>query len=145
VCRLVCEREPLSTVRPLDRETYTPGGGTPLLDAMGRTIMWMDLLKPQPERILVVILTDGAENASREFTRPQIQDLIRSREATSSWTFVYLGANQDAWAAGEALGIARGNRAGFEVGETRQTRRLPAAPSSSRRRRSFPGTRCGTT
>jgi hypothetical protein len=119
VCRLVCEGEPLATVRPLDREAYTPEGNTPLLDAVGRTIMWMDRLKPQPERILVVILTDGEENASREFTRQQIQDLIRSREATGCWTFVYLGANQDAWAAGEALGIAPGNRAGFDVQETR--------------------------
>src|SRR6185436_9767689 len=66
MCRLVCEDAPLDAVRPLDRETYTPEGGTPLLDAVGRTIMWMDRLQPQPDRVLVVILTDGEENASRE-------------------------------------------------------------------------------
>jgi hypothetical protein len=133
MCRLVCDGEPLAAVRPLDRKTYTPDGGTPLLDAVGRTIMWMDRLKPQPDRILVVILTDGEENASREFTRQQIQDLIRSREATGTWTFVYLGANQDAWAAGEALGIAPGNRAGFDVRETRHAfERLSATMSRYR-------------
>lgn len=120
MCRLVCENAPLDAVRPLDRETYTPEGGTPLLDAVGRTIMWMDRLRPQPDRVLVVILTDGEETASREFTQAQIQDLIRAHEATGYWTFAYLGANQDAWAAGEALGIAPGNRASFKVGETRQ-------------------------
>jgi len=120
MCRLVCEGAALDAVRPLDRETYTPEGGTPLLDAVGRTILWMDRLQPQPDRVLVVILTDGEENASREFKRAQIQDLIRAHEATGYWTFAYLGANQDAWAAGEALGIAPGNRASFKVGETRQ-------------------------
>ena len=133
VCRLVCEDVPLAAVRPLTRKTYTPDGGTPLLDAVGRTIKWMDRLKPQPSRILVVILTDGEENASKEFTRQQVQDLIRSREATGCWTFVYLAANQDAWAAGEALGIAPGNRAAFEVRETRQAfTRLSATVSRYR-------------
>jgi hypothetical protein len=120
MCRLVCEGAPLDAVRPLDRKTYAPEGGTPLLDAVGRTILWMDRLQPQPDRVLVVILTDGEENASREFKRAQFQDLIRAHEATGYSTFAYLGANQDAWAAGEALGIAPGNRAAFEVGETRQ-------------------------
>jgi len=120
MCRLVCEDAPLDDVRPLNRETYTPEGGTPLLDAVGRTIMWMDRLQPKPARVLVVILTDGEENASREFKPAQIQDLIRAHEATGCWTFAYLGANQDAWAVGEALGIAPGNRASFKVGETHQ-------------------------
>ena len=77
MCRLIHEGVPLTTVRPLHRESYTPEGGTPLLDAVGRTIMWMDRLQPTPERTLVVILTDGEENASREFTPQQIRDLIR--------------------------------------------------------------------
>jgi hypothetical protein len=64
-----------------------------------------------------VILTDGEENASREFTPQQIRDLIRSREATGTWTFVYLAANQDAWAVGGQLGIDPGNTASFHVRE----------------------------
>jgi hypothetical protein len=117
MCRLVHEGMPLTTVGPLHRESYTPDGGTPLLDAVGRTIMWMDRLQPTPERTLVVILTDGEENASREFTPQQIRDLIRSREATGTWTFVYLAANQDALAVGGQLGISAGNTASFHVGE----------------------------
>ena len=117
MCRLIHEGVPLTTVRPLHRESYTPEGGTPLLDAVGRTIMWMDRLQPTPERSLVVILTDGEENASREFTPQQIRDLIRSRETTGTWTFVYLAANQDAWAVGGQLGIGPGNTASFHVRE----------------------------
>jgi hypothetical protein len=48
MCRLIHEGVPLTTVRPLHRESYTPEGGTPLLDAVGRTIMWMDRLQPSP-------------------------------------------------------------------------------------------------
>lgn len=117
LCRLVHEAAPLAAVPPLNRETYRPHGGTPLLDAVGRTIMWMDRQQPQPDRTLVVILTDGEENASHEFTAPQIRDLIRSREATGTWTFVYLAASQDAWAVSERLGIPGGNTSNFSVGE----------------------------
>jgi hypothetical protein len=117
LCRLVHEGAPLAAVPPLNRETYRPNGGTPLLDALGCTIMWMDRQQPPPGRTLVVILTDGEENASHEFTAPQIRDLIRSHEATGTWTFVYLGANQDAWAVSERLGIPDGNTTSFRVQE----------------------------
>jgi len=117
LCRLVHEDVPLASVPPLSRETYRPNGGTPLLDAVGRTIMWMDRQQPQPHRTLVVVLTDGEENASHEFTASQIRELIRSREATGTWTFVYLAANDDAWAVSERLGIPGGNTSSFSVQE----------------------------
>jgi hypothetical protein len=113
LCRLVHEGLSITEVAPLTRETYTPGGNTPLYDAVVRTIRWMDRLRPRPERVLMVILTDGAENASREHTLRQVHDLIREREATGHWTFVYLAANQDAWATGGHMGIGAGNIAAF--------------------------------
>jgi hypothetical protein len=115
MCRLVHEGVPIAEVPRLSRETYSPDGNTPLHDAVGRTIRWMDGLRPRPDRVLMVILTDGEENASREYSLRKIHDLIRAREATGRWTFVYLGANQDAWAASERLGIARHNAAPFSV------------------------------
>ena len=117
LCRIVHEGAPLAAVPPLNRETYRPNGGTPLLDAVGRTIMWMDRQQPQADRTLIVVLTDGDENASHEFTAPQIRDLICSHEATGTWTFVYLAANQDAWAVSERLGIPDGNTSSFSVPE----------------------------
>src|SRR5262245_46332883 len=117
LCRLVHDGAPLAAVPPLNRETYRPNGGTPLLDAVGRTIMWMDRQQPQHDRTLIVILTDGEENASHEFTAPQIRDLILTHEATGTWTFIYLAANQDAWAASERLGIPGGNTSSFSVRE----------------------------
>lgn len=117
VCRLVADGVPIGQARPLTARTYRPDGSTPLYDAVGRTILAMDRLAPAPDRVLVVVLTDGLENASREFTQRQVLDLIRERQATGRWTFAYLGANHDAWAAGERIGIGRGNTADFSAHE----------------------------
>lgn len=117
MCRLLYDGVPIREARPLDHQTYRPDGNTPLYDAVARTIAAMDQLAPTPDRILVVILTDGDENASREHTQRQIQDMIRAREATGRWTFVYLGANQDAWAASREMGMQPGNSAPFTTRE----------------------------
>ena len=63
---------------------------------------------PEPERpghVLCVIITDGQENASREFTAKDVKDRIRRQKETYNWDFEFLAADQDAFAAGEALGI----------------------------------------
>lgn len=57
-------------------------------------------------KVLAVILTDGLENASKEVNHQQVAQMIREREA-DGWTFLYLGANQDTWAVGGALGTTR--------------------------------------
>ena len=74
-------------------------------------------------RVLAVILTDGLENASQEVTASQVRRMIAEREA-EGWTFIYMGANQDAWAAGGALGVsgsASGQRVNY-VGTAEGTR-----------------------
>ena len=119
----------MTAVRPIHRESYTPGGNTPLLDAVGRTIMWMDRLQPTPERTLVVILTDGGENASRDFTAQQIRDLIRSREATGTWTSVlYTMAALDVTAALLAILVLKPLRKRMAEGDAR-TATVSATPS----------------
>lgn len=55
-------------------------------------------------QVLAVILTDGLENASREVSQEQLQQTISQRES-EGWTFIYLGANQDAWAVGHGTGM----------------------------------------
>lgn len=110
---------------PLDEvEEYAlqAGGMTALFDAIGRTI---DTVGKQlnemdeserPEKVVVAILTDGHENSSQEFKGDQIVDMIRRQEDKYNWTFVYLGANQDAFSAAQALGISGGNAATFTSG-----------------------------
>ncbi len=109
---IVYEREDIARVPPLDRSTYVPRGNTALLDAIGRTIgalgarIAADAEAERPWKVVFVILTDGQENASREFTRSRILEMIREKEQEAGWEFVFLGANQDAIAEARSIGIA---------------------------------------
>ena len=91
----------------------TPKGATPLLDAMGTAITeFAAELAAMPEDeqpgvVIFAIMTDGIENASREYTQPQIREMVTRQETEFGWQVVYLGANQDAFTVGEQLGIRR--------------------------------------
>lgn len=104
----VYEGLPLAQVPPLDLE---PRGSTALYDAIGYTIDAVSKRldgtdeAARPERVLVVIITDGGENASRTYDRERVLARIGRKRTTDGWEFVYLGANQDAFAVGRSLGI----------------------------------------
>ena len=83
----------------MTKETYQPRGSTALLDAIGRCIKECTVNNPT-----VIILTDGLENTSHTYTNAHVKDLIEQK-TTDGWTFVYLGANQDAFAEAGGLGI----------------------------------------
>jgi von Willebrand factor type A domain len=93
-------------VPKLTVENYRPRGNTPLYDAIGKAITETEGIKA--DRYLLVVLTDGHENASREWTAEGVKKLIEKKQG-ESWTILYLGANHDAWGVGAALGIHRGN------------------------------------
>jgi hypothetical protein len=97
-------------VRPLDHRSYIPGGGTALYDAIAHTTVITDgyVAEHKPDQVLFVIMTDGEENSSREFSRQQIMELIEHRQRTADYEFIYLGANQDAYQVGSGMGIAAG-------------------------------------
>lgn len=88
-----------------------PRGNTALLDAIGRTInetgerLSSMAEDARPSKVIVLIITDGEENASREFTQAQINGMITHQREAYSWDFVYLGANQDAIAVAKGLGV----------------------------------------
>jgi len=96
-------------VKELDNKTFVPRGTTALLDALGKTINAVGerLAKTpeedRPEHVIFMVLTDGLENASKEFTNDQIHDMIEHQETVYSWKFVYLAANQDAFVVGNQL------------------------------------------
>ena len=97
----------------LDRKNYTPNAMTPLYDAIGQTVKFVDeevtsKKKRKLPKIVCVVLTDGLENDSRKFTKEKITELIKKKER-DGWNFVYLGANQDAWQVGIGMGMAQGN------------------------------------
>jgi len=128
---VVYSNVPLSEVKPLSRETYQPNGLTPLYDAIGATIRALDTqIGKTKATALVVIQTDGEENHSKEYTRQSIFSLIDEKK-NLGWTFVFLGADQDAWLTSQALGIARGNTVSYDSKMTDITFRAVATATVS--------------
>jgi len=93
---------PVTKAPNLDVHTYGPRGGTPLLDATGRTIVnlekWLESQKEKdrPGKLVVVVVTDGQENSSREFSLERVKQLIVEKQEKAGWQFVYLSADLDA-------------------------------------------------
>lgn len=91
--------------------TLYPRGGTALLDAVGTAITKVGgKLRDMPEderpgEVMVVIVTDGQENSSHEYTRTQVKELIQHQTDKYNWKFTYLGANQDSFAEAGSIGI----------------------------------------
>lgn len=121
-CYESCWAVPVREVPDLDRESYVTGTCTALYDAIGFTIARVDdhLLAAgasSPDQVLFVILTDGCENASREFDQRQVFDMIRERQERG-YEFIYLGANQDSFAASEGIGIAPGRSRNWDANQS---------------------------
>lgn len=118
--RMICNGV-VSTLAPrLTTTNYRPGGGTPLFDAIGKAIS--ETQEVEADSYLLVIITDGEENSSVEYTLETIKKLIAEKQ-NENWTVVYLGANQDAWAVGAAMGVSRGSTMAYSstaggVGQT---------------------------
>lgn len=110
VFNTVATAVPIGDVRDLTTATYAPSGMTALYDAVGHTLRLTDeyVAVNHPDQVLFVIMTDGEENSSREFTRDSIFRLIEDRQRDAGYEFVYLGANQDSYVAGRAMGINGG-------------------------------------
>lgn len=111
VVETLYEEKPLDKVPLLTTETFIPRGGTPLYEAVAIVVKKVgDRLatveeSQRPEKVLVVCITDGEENSSRDWTAKQVKQMIQHQEEKYNWEFVYLGANQDAWAVGGNMGI----------------------------------------
>ena len=110
---VIIDAQDLSAVTELAPNVYRPRGNTPLLDALGRMIKNAEKSEAQQaEDVLVWVFTDGLENASREFTYEQIKALVAEKEK-AGWTFMFMGAGIDSYAAGRRLGFADDNVSNF--------------------------------
>lgn len=100
---------PLDQVPPY---RLVPRGGTALLDAIGFAFAlegeWLGSLAEdqRPGTVIAVIATDGMENSSREYKRPQIQEIIRQQQEVYSWQILFIGANMDAVQVATSYGIS---------------------------------------
>lgn len=97
----LCDGKPPKDAARLNDDTYVCRGGTPLYDALGRTINRIQA-EAGEDNVLFVTLTDGQENSSSEFTQDAARKLIKEREA-KGWTFAYIGVGVDGWQGAAAL------------------------------------------
>ena len=102
-------RKPVKEVKDLTEIDYYVRGCTALYDAIGKTIAKLDH-DVKNEKVLFIITTDGLENASKEYNKKKIAELIKEHK---SWEFIYLGANIDSYAEGESIGISRDRISNF--------------------------------
>lgn len=126
--RVVFSATPLDKVKDLDSLTYHVGGGTALYDALGTAINAtthaIKHTKTKPygtESVIVIVMTDGEENSSKEFRHDAIRGKIERRTAAGNWTFVYLGVGIDAWSTAGSIGVSMGNYATYDANSTRRT------------------------
>lgn len=129
--------EPIENVPDLTKHSYVPRGSTALYDAIGRTVHAVEAWTREhdwKERVLVLIITDGQENASREFTFQAARALIEQKEK-DGWNFAYMGANQDSYAVGGSLNIRRDFSVNYDstlAGTTANYQRMANATSNYR-------------
>ncbi len=112
----------------LTEDNYVPASMTPLLDAVGRAIRETDEQLadlPDDTEVILVVLTDGAENDSKEFSLEGIKALIAEKEE-AGWAITYLGVSADAWQGADALGVSLGATMNF-AGDPRSTKQAFAA------------------
>ena len=102
------KRVPVEKVHPLTHEEYYVGGCTALYDALGNGINYMD--HSDTDKVLFIIITDGYENASKEYSKSKIKRMIGKH---SRWEFIYIGADIDSYATGGEIGIRRDNIANY--------------------------------
>lgn len=105
------DRQPIRSVAPITERDYSPAGMTALLDAVGQAIRKIDNVMAHTAedyragKVQFVIITDGLENASREYSAQRVKQMIRDRQDREGWDFLFLGANMDAIAVAEDMGI----------------------------------------
>ncbi|HEY3330454.1 MAG TPA: vWA domain-containing protein [Capsulimonadaceae bacterium] len=108
-------------IKKVPKFTLVPRGSTALFDAVGRAInetgkrLASMAEEDRPNLVIVAIVTDGEENSSTEFTGAHIKAMIDLQTSKYNWQFTYLGANQDAFSAAEAIGIAASSALNYDV------------------------------
>jgi len=108
---VVYEDQDIMRAAPLTDRTFQPRGSTALFDAVGRTINSVGRRlaalaeAERPDKVLLVVMTDGFENASTEFTAAGVSELINHQRNVYSWEFMFIGANQDAVLSAREIGI----------------------------------------
>ena len=114
---VVYQGRPIQQVEDLNDNTFVPRGGTALFDAIGRTLNEQGKrIKDEAwaELVVVCIITDGEENGSKEYSRERVREMVAHAEA-NGWKFLFLAANQDAFAASSNFGSSAQYSGNFQA------------------------------
>lgn len=109
----IVDHVPIREVQELEEKDYIPSGCTALNDAVCSTIK-KELASDKPRNKVVVVITDGDENASQKYSTVDTRDAITDAETNYDWKFVFLGANIDAFASGQTINISQERCAQFD-------------------------------
>ena len=118
------DRADISQIEPMTRADYRVGGGTALYDALCDTIEHITTVhryirrEDVPEKTIFVITTDGEENSSHRYRASDVKRRVNACEKNLGWEFLFLGANMDAIAAADKIGIRRERAAKYDCADT---------------------------
>jgi len=133
--------ETIAAIQPLSRERYVPRASTPLYDAMGRGILDLEAKlaalheAERPGKVIFVVVTDGQENASREFDRQRVTALIEAKKGLG-WDFVFLSADLAAFLDARGMGVDAGSSMVFGKSQRGTDRVFASLSMKVRERRS---------
>lgn len=121
----IIDHKNVKEVEPLSPSEYRPSGMTNLYDAIGNVMFninheFKKVSKADRESVIVTILTDGQENASKEFSSADVKAMVEKAEA-KGWGFMFLGANIDAFAVGSAFGMRKENTIQYTTNNMSET------------------------
>ena len=112
-CEVIHDRVPIEKIEKMTDRQYYVRGCTALLDAVGGAIKHISNIhkngskEDRPEKTIVVITTDGMENASRHYSREKIEKMVKHQQKKYGWEFIFIGANIDAYAEAQKYGIRK--------------------------------------
>jgi uncharacterized protein YegL len=118
---LLHDRINIKGICPITEKDYFVGGCTALLDALGRTIHKIQNAQnhtaeeQQADKVMLVITTDGMENASHEYTYEKIREMVEMQKEKYGWEFIFLGANIDAISTAARFGISADRAANYNA------------------------------
>lgn len=106
---MITKRQNVNEVSELTEKQYYVRGCTALLDAIGKSIKFME--KEKTEKVMFIITTDGYENASHKYNKEQIKEMIQGHK---EWEFMYIGADIDSYSEGQSIGISSSNISNYK-------------------------------
>lgn len=115
----VYQTVPLDMVEPRTPHNFVPRGGTALLDAVGRAVVNEGVIltamaeSRRPSKVVLVILTDGEENSSKEFNLNKVREMLTEQQERYNWEVMFLGSSLDAISVASRMGIRAGNAASY--------------------------------